>query len=196
MAAKSQTPKRVGGGGGNRTGQGRGGSNKGKGRDIVRKTDEPENKEEQTMGCGCEEKTLEQVINRAKKAIEQSKKLSTKDRKKLKSSTFCGPNRSFPVPDCKHVGVAKAYLGRSNFSAATKKKIAACINSKAKSLGCTPGKKAKAGVEDEDFYPKYIELSQEQKQIYSSDIFESTRTLVEDSIKNPGLELFEEETEE
>jgi hypothetical protein len=144
------------------------------------------------MSCGCDEKTLEQVIERAKQAIEQSKKLTTKDRKKLKSGTFCGPNRSFPVPDCKHVGVAKAYLGRSNFSAATKKKIAACINSKAKALGCTPGKKAKADVEE---YPKYIELSQEEKRIYSSDIFESTKQLVEDSIKNPGMELFEEEDE-
>lgn len=30
------TPKRIGGGGGNRTGEGRGGSNKGKGRNVVR----------------------------------------------------------------------------------------------------------------------------------------------------------------
>ena len=75
---------------------------------------------------------------------EVGKKLTTKDRKALKSSTFCGPNRSFPVPDCKHVGTAKAYLNRSNFSKSTKQKIAACINRKAKQLGCTPGKKAKA----------------------------------------------------
>ena len=32
-----------------------------------------------------------------KNANEVAKKLTTKDRKKLKSSTFCGPNRSFPV---------------------------------------------------------------------------------------------------
>jgi len=144
------------------------------------------------MSCGCDDKTLKNVIERAKAAIEKAAPLTTKQRKKMKAGTFCGPGRSFPVNDCKHVGVAKAYLGRANFSAATKKKIAACINSKAKSLGCTPGKKAKAG-EGEDVYPKYIELSTEEKRIYSSDVFEATRELVEDSIKNPGLELFEED---
>ena len=113
-----------------------------------------------------------------------------KNGKKLSSGTFCGPGRSFAVPDCKHVGTAKAYLGRSNFSASTKKKIAACINRKAKSLGCTPGKKAKA---DEEVYPKYQTLSTEEKKLYSSDIFATTKELVDESIKNPGLELFDEE---
>jgi len=147
------------------------------------------------MSCGCEEKTLAGVIERAKRAIEKAVPLTTKQRKKMKSGTFCGPDRSFPVPDCKHVGTAKAFLGRSKFSAATKKKIAACINRKAKALGCTPGKKAKAGIEDEEVFPKYIELSQEEKRLYSSDVFESTKKLVEESINNPGMELFEEEIE-
>jgi hypothetical protein len=132
---------------------------------------------------------LDKIIDRANKAM--SKKLTTKDRKNLKSTTFCGPGRSFPVPDCKHVGTAKAYLGRSNFSASTKKKIAACINRKAKQLGCTPGKKAKAG--EEEVFPKYIELSTEEKQLYSSEIFASTKKLVEESLENPGLDLFEDE---
>lgn len=134
---------------------------------------------------------LDQLIDKARKAI--SKKLTTKDRKKLKSSTFCGPGRSFPVPDCKHVGTAKAFLGRAKFSASTKKKIAACINRKAKSLGCTPGKKAKASQEE---YPKYIELSSEGKKLYSSDVFATTKELVAESIKNPGLELFDEPDED
>lgn len=108
-----------------------------------------------------------------------SKKLTTKDRKKLKKGTFCGPDRSFPVPDCKHVATAKAYLGRSKFSAATKKKIAACINRKAKALGCNVSKKAKA----------FIELSYAEKQLYSSEAFKTTKELVEKSIKNPGLDL-------
>ena len=128
---------------------------------------------------------LDELFARANKAIEFAKPLTTKQRKKMKSGTFCGPNRSFPVPDCKHVGTAKAFLGRSKFSSSTKKKIAACINRKAKQLGCTPGKKAKASE-----FPKYIELSTEQKQLYSSDIFATTKELVEESIKNPGLELF------
>ena len=145
------------------------------------------------MSCGCEEHTLENLVGRAKKAIETSKKLTTKDRKKMKKSTFCGPGRSFPVNDCQHAATAKAYLGRSNFSKSTKKRIAACINRRAKALGCKPGKKAKASEWPDNFYPKYVELSQEEKMLYSSDIFESTKQLVDDSIKNPGLELFEDE---
>jgi hypothetical protein len=134
---------------------------------------------------------LDELVARANKAIEVAKPLTTKQRKKMKSGTFCGPNRSFPVPDCKHVGAAKAFLGRSKFSSSTKAKIAACINRKAKALGCTPGKKAKAdGGTWDEYFPKYIELSTEEKQLYSSDIFETTKELVEESIKSPGLDLF------
>jgi len=129
---------------------------------------------------------LNKLIDRANKALETAKPLTTKQRKKMKKSTFCGPGRSFPVPDCKHVAVAKAYLGRSKFSKSTKKKIAACINRKAKQLGCDVSKKAKASI-------KYIELSAEQKRLYSSDVFAETKGLVEESIKNPDLELFKED---
>jgi hypothetical protein len=135
---------------------------------------------------------MKELMERARKAIEESKKLTTKDRKKMSKGTFCGPNRSFPVNDCQHASTAKAFLGRSKFSASAKAKIAACINRRAKALGCKPGKKAKAEWSD-DFYPKYIELSAEEKGLYRSDIFVSTRELMEESISNPGLELFEEE---
>lgn len=129
---------------------------------------------------------IKELCDRAKVAVENSKKLTTKDRKKMKESTFCGPNRSFPVPDCKHVATAKTYLGRAKFSESTKKKIAACINRKAKQLGCNVSKKAKAS---EDHYPKFIELSYEEKKLYSSDVFKATKELVELSLKNPGMEL-------
>ena len=120
------------------------------------------------------------VITKVEKAIEKAKKLTTKDRKKMKESTFCGPGRSFPVPDCKHVAVAKAYLAKSKFSESTKKKIAACINRKAKALKCNVSKKAKAYTEY-----SYESLTQDQKFIYDSDMFDTTRKLVEKSIKNP-----------
>lgn len=135
---------------------------------------------------------LDRLIDKANEAM--GKKLTTKDRKKLKSSTFCGPGRSFPVPDCKHVATAKAYLGRSKFSSSTKKKIAACINRKAKQLGCDVSKKAKAG--EEELFPKYQELSTEEKKLYSSDVFAETKQLVEESIKSPGMELFPEDKKE
>lgn len=57
-------------------------------------------------------------------------------RKKLKRSTFCGPGRSFPVPDCAHVVAARRLIGRFNGSAETKAEIMVSVNRKAKSLGC------------------------------------------------------------
>lgn len=131
--------------------------------------------------------TLNNVFKRADNAIEQAKKLTTKDRKKLNKSTFCGPNRSFPVPDCKHVATAKAYLGRSKFSKAAKQKIAACINRKAKQLGCDVSKKAKARQERD--YLFYRELSAEEKDLYRSETFATTRELVEQSLEQPNMDL-------
>lgn len=128
--------------------------------------------------------TLQGLIDKANSVM--AKTLTTKDRKKMKDSAFCGPNKSFPVPDCKHVAVAKAYLGKSKFSKSAKEKIAACINKKAKKLGCDVSKKAKAGENDT---LKFIELSYEQKQLYTSEVFASTKALVEKSCKNPGMEL-------
>jgi hypothetical protein len=133
-------------------------------------------------------KELDKLIEKANEVM--GKKLTTKDRKRLPASAYCGPGRSFPCNDCSHVGAAKAFLGRSKFSEATKKKIAACINRKAKALGCSGDKKAKANTEsDGDFFPKFIELTYEEKQVYSSDVFEETKLLVGVSIKNPGKDL-------
>lgn len=129
---------------------------------------------------------MDELFVRANEALETAKKLTTKDRKNLKKSTFCGPGRSFPVPDCKHVAVAKTYLGRAKFSASTKKKIAACINRKAKQLGCSVSKKAKSS---KDISLKFIELSYEQKKLYSSDVFAVTKKLVDASITDPGKVL-------
>ena len=132
----------------------------------------------------------DELFKNADKAM--GKKLTTKDRKKLKKSTFCGPNRSFPVPDCKHVAIAKAYLGRSKFSKATKKKIAACINRKAKQLNCKVTKKAKAHYDEEGKfeYNRFIELSAEGKKLYTSDVFKETKRMVDVSMKTKDFDLF------
>ena len=95
------------------------------------------------------------------------------------------PNKSFPCNDCAHIRAAKAYLGRSKFSNSTKKKIAACINRRAKLLKCNVSKKAKAFVE----YPKFISLSYEEKKLYSSEIFKETKHIVNESIKKPEKDL-------
>jgi hypothetical protein len=120
--------------------------------------------------------SLREAIDKVNFAIENSKKLTTKDRKKMKKGTFCGPNRSFPVPDCQHVGTAKAYLNRSNFSKATRQRIAACINRKEKALGCGKGKPAKAKGAWEDL-PEDIRLLAEDP------VFATTKELVEASLK-------------
>lgn len=66
--------------------------------------------------------------------------LTTQQRKNMKSSTFCGPARSFPVPDCKHAANAKARLTQSvksgKLSSSTAAKIRGCINRKSSSLKC------------------------------------------------------------
>lgn len=123
---------------------------------------------------------LDKLIERAYEVI--GKKLTTKTRKALPAGVFCGPGRSFPVHDCVHVRAAKVYLKRSKFSGATQAKIAACINRKAKALGC-PGTIPAKGK-------GAFELSsKELADLMESKIFESTKKLVEESIKNEGMDL-------
>ena len=62
-------------------------------------------------------------------------KLSTAQRKKLKASQFCGPERSFPVPDCAHVTAARRLIGRYK-GPGNKDNILACVSRKEKSLNC------------------------------------------------------------
>ena len=62
-------------------------------------------------------------------------KLSTSKRKSLPSSSFCGPNRSFPVPDCAHVTAARRLIGRYK-GPGSKDAILSCVSRKAKAMGC------------------------------------------------------------
>lgn len=62
-------------------------------------------------------------------------KLNAEKRNSLATSTFCGPGRSFPVPDCAHVVAARRLIGRYKGEGA-KAKILACVSRKASSLGC------------------------------------------------------------
>ena len=91
------------------------------------------------------------------------------------------PNRSFPVPDCKHVATAKAYLNRSKFSAATKRRIAACINRKAKQLGCKTSKPAKVNGSVD---VTWEDLTAAQQVLAETEIFKTTKELVEKSLKS------------
>lgn len=133
---------------------------------------------------------LTTLIEKANKVMEEGKALTTKQRKKMKSTTFCGPGRSFPVPNCRYVGIARAFLGRSKFSAATKKRISACISRKAKEMNCKSVKKKSKSSYDEvgGFdYCIYSGLNKTERELYLSDEFKSTKVLVEESIKNPDM---------
>jgi len=68
----------------------------------------------------------------------RDKVLTTQARKALPASAFCGPERSFPVPDCGHVAAAKARL-KNYKGAGSKERILSCINTHAKGLGCFKG---------------------------------------------------------
>ena len=81
------------------------------------------------------------------------------------------------------VAIAKAYLARSKFSKSTKKKIAACINRRAKILKCNVSKKAKASDLN------YFNMAADEKRLYNSKVFGTTRKLVHKSIKEEGLDL-------
>ena len=62
-------------------------------------------------------------------------KLSAEKRNGLASSTFCGPDKSFPVPDCAHVTAARRLIGRYK-GPGDKSAILTCVSRKAKALGC------------------------------------------------------------
>ena len=68
-------------------------------------------------------------------------RLSTEERRKLKASTFCGPKRSFPVPDCDHVTAARRLIGRYK-GEGNKDEILACVARKAKKMNCDTKKEA------------------------------------------------------
>lgn len=126
---------------------------------------------------------LDELIEKANKAM--GKVLTTKDRKKLKKSAFCGPGRSFPVPDCSHYTAGLRLLNRSKFSDVTKAKIRSCIVSKGKKMNC-PGAR-----DDKKETSSYLTLNMQE--LYNSPEFASTKILIEESIKNPGQDLIFEE---
>jgi len=59
-------------------------------------------------------------------------KLSTAQRKKLPSSTFAGPNRSFPIPDKSHAVAAERLVGRALKAGSINAVQAARIKAKAR----------------------------------------------------------------
>lgn len=94
------------------------------------------------------------VVNDGEIVIEaellKDAKLSTEARNKLPKSSFCGPSRSFPVPDCAHVTAARRLVGRAKVGDSTKSSILACVNRKSKAMGCGSSISTKDSVQTKD----------------------------------------------
>ena len=146
---------------------------------------------------------------------QQDAVLSTEQRKKLPDSAFCGPNRSFPVPDCAHVTAARRLVGRAKVSGSTKQKIMACVNGKAANMKCD---RSKDYLELEERYTdllnKYTSLEEKLAVIVdsvldkkSSDseekVIESVENVVEEQVlvndvkvESPSEHVSEDESEQ
>ena len=98
--------------------------------------------------------------------IEMDAMLSAEKRNALPESSFCGPNRSFPIPDCAHVTAAKRLIGRAKASDATKAKIMACVNKKASRMSCESSEsKDSVDVRFEELQAKYDNLANQFKEL-------------------------------
>ena len=102
---------------------------------------EPESEEESEEDTLDAEDSLEldwEILDLALSAsmMNEDKMLTTEARNNLPDSAFCGPERSFPVPDCAHVTAARRLIGRSKYSDSTKAKILACVDKKASAMKC------------------------------------------------------------
>lgn len=132
--------------------------------------------------------------------------LSTETRNKLPDSAFCGPERSFPIPDCAHVTAARRLIGRSKLSDAQKEKVMSCVNKKAESMSCDVDSNKDSSIElklkelTQKFEQQIEDLKEKLKSLVSSDSVEkkvAVEKVVEttDSLKpveNPSVSSADE----
>jgi hypothetical protein len=90
------------------------------------------------------------VLDLALEALVGDAKLSTEKREALPAKSFCGPNKSFPVPDCAHVTAARRLIGRAKLSEDQKKAVLACVDRKAKTMGCDGKDSAECNCTEKD----------------------------------------------
>lgn len=106
----------------------------------------PEPEDNKSVGCPeCDSFTwsdaeIAEVTKLVDAGEDADAVLSAAQRKKMSSGTFCGPARSYPVPDCSHGANAKAratqQVKAGKLSAGSAAKIKACANRKMKSMAC------------------------------------------------------------
>lgn len=86
--------------------------------------------------------------------LQEDAQLTTEQRNSLAEDVFCGPDRSFPIPDCAHVTAARRLIGRYKGPQSSKDKIMACVNKKAENMKCD---KSDDYVELENKYKDLLE---------------------------------------
>lgn len=108
--------------------------------------------------------------------MQEDAQLTTEKRNELPDSAFCGPERSFPIPDCAHVTAAKRLIGRYKGSDATKAKIMACVNKKASSLSCDKSEDYMQLRKDfEELQSQYSNLEDKFKTVLESLVIKSKK---------------------
>ena len=186
--------------------------------DLLEEAHEPTAEEQQAHDESLgEEETLDQedsdidwnLLDFALTGIMQDKALTTEQRKELPDSAFCGPNRSFPVPDCAHVTAARRLIGQAKASGETKAKIMACVNSKSGKMNCEKSKDYLQLEQQFDELKKQYSLLEEklalvvnkleEKDISTSNdekIQEEVEKSIEDAVNNSNELNLEDQTVE
>jgi len=84
-----------------------------------------------------DDSAVDALVEKLSAAIEdeESEVISPEQRKLLEAKDFCGPNRSFPVPDAAHFGFAGQLIGCYKSDAATKARVMNTADRKATKAG-------------------------------------------------------------
>ena len=128
------------------------------------------------------------TLDLALTALMEDKALSAEARNRLPTDVFCGPDKTFPVPDCAHVTAARRLINQSKLSDDQKKKVLSCVSGKSKSLEC---EKSKDQLDIESLQVKYdsaisriSELEEKIKQMLELFVAKSQNKDAETSVNN------------
>ena len=121
------------------------------------------------------------------------KRLTTEAREKLPDSSFCGPDRSFPVPDCAHVTAARRLIGKAKLSDSQKDKVISCVNKKAKNMSCDSEESLADKIEKlTAFFESQLAELKEKFEKINNDSIEKEK---EEVVTSDSLEIVENPSE-
>lgn len=130
--------------------------------DLLEPVSEPTQEEQKAHDDSFNDEEIDWfTLDLALTALMEDKALSAEARNRLPTDVFCGPDKSFPVPDCAHVTAARRLISQSKLSEDQKKKVIGCVNTKAKDLSCDKEKDSDIDIlkkQHEDALAKIKEL--------------------------------------